>query len=409
MGLLDRIRGYRKEASQRLVDYTGDLTVPPTYMSPLVTGEVWNCDSKLHQLEVATKDAVANYICVKVAENVFDDWFIFVDEEGEETMQDVQKEFVRMKAKKWFTQALIAERTHGHSLLYTGPNVYREDYEQGYQIANLDVFSPIYFDVPPTWCDEDGRPEFVKIYPNPVFKNKFEKEPYDNFIHWITRPKGREYAGLSAMYSTWVDLTYIRLSKHSQSWLDAKHGLGLFLWYVNRLTDETEASLEDMLEEVSVSRAGIIDSTLVDKVEFVGPSDSAGGRINQSIDMLLGLVAAGSGVPKDILTGISAGAITGAEINNKALYATLNQIQKSVEPFIRELVLRMGYDQDYEIDWNTRFATDEVEQANIRLLNASAAEIEMRVEQGIGPNDMAIHIKSAEQLDQTHNQTGQQG
>ena len=83
MGLLDRIRGYRKEASQRLVDYTGDLTVPPTYMSPLVTGEVWNCDSKLHQLEVATKDAVANYICVKVAENVFDDWFIFVDEEGE--------------------------------------------------------------------------------------------------------------------------------------------------------------------------------------------------------------------------------------------------------------------------------------------------------------------------------------
>ena len=410
MGLLDRIRRRRQESSRSTYIAATDLTAPPTYFSDLVSGEVWNRDRHMHQRDVAYKDSVANYITVKVAENTFDDWLVLVDENGIEhpDNQRIQKEFKRINAKKWLTQALIGERIFGHSVLYTGSNVYREDYDKGFQLANLDVFTPIYFDLPTDMRDDKGRPETVRIWPNPSNIAVYEDEPYDDFIHFMTRPKGRSYEGYSAIYSTWVDLTYIRLSKHSQSWLDAKHGLGLFLWFVNRLTDETEEALEDMLENVSISRAGFVDTELVDDAKWIGPDSGAGGRINESIDMLLGLVAAGSGVPKDILVGMSAGAITGSEINNKALYATLNQIQKSMEPYIRELVKRMGYENDYEIDWNTRYATDELEQAQIRLLNAQSAQMEALTEQGRGENDIMIDLKTGEEEENTRNVTGVQ-
>ena len=399
----------RTEEQKRLWDYSTDLTAPPTYFSDLVSGEVWKRDRPKHQRDVAYKDSVANYITVKVAENAFDDWFAFVDEDGIEIMPEVQKELRRMNAKKWLTQALVGERIFGHSLLYTGPNVYRQDYEEGYQLANLDVFTPIYFDFPTDMRDDKGRPEIVRIYPNPKNRAVYEDEPYDDFIHFMTRPKGRGYEGYSAIYSAWIDLTYIRLSKHSQSWLDAKHGLGIFAWFLEgRLTDETEGALEEMLEDLSVTRAAIVDGNLVKDVKFIGPPASGGSRINDSIDMLLGLVAAATGVPKDILIGLSAGAITGSEINNKALYATLNQIQMSMEPYIRELIKRMGYENDYEIDWNTRYATDELEQAQIRLLNAQSAQMETLTAQGRTEGDIMISLKTGEEEQQTRNKGGLQ-
>lgn len=411
MGIWDRITRRRTEEQKRLWDYSTDLTAPPTYFSDLISGEIWDRDNPKHQRDVAYKDAVANYITVKIAENTFDDWFVLVDKNGIEhpDNQRIQRELKRMNAKKKLTQTLVGERIFGDTVLYTGPNVYREDYDEGYQLANLDVFTPIYFDLPKDMRDDKGRPEIVRIYPNPANRAIYEDLPYNDFIHFITRPRGRSYRGYAATYSAWVDLTYIRISKHAQSWLDGKHGLGIFAWFLEgRLTDETEGALEDMLEDLSVMRAAIVDGNLVKDVKWIGPPASGASRINDSIDMLLGLVSAATGVPKDILIGLSAGAITGSEINNKALYATLNQIQMSMEPYIRELIKRMGYENDYEIDWNTRYATDELEQAQIRLLNAQSAQMETLTAQGRTEGDIMISLKTGKEEQQTRNKEGLQ-
>jgi len=397
----------RMESVKRLWEYTGDRTEPLTFTDDLVTNNVWEREQPADLRQVAFKDPIAYYVCVKISENVFDDWFTFVDPvTGEEIMEDVQAELRRINAKFWLTQALIAERIYGHSWLLVGPNKYREDWQYGGQVANLDVFTPE--DAQWVGADAYGNPTHVRIWPNAQDRSQFEELPAQDFIFFCTRPRGRAWAGYSALYPIWTDLTYIRSAKHALGWANQKFGIGLFLWRLKgRLTDETATALENMLKDISLMRAALIDGNIVDTVEFVGPSGAMTTNIAEAVDMHLGLISAGSGIPKDILTGISAGAITGSEINNKALYATLNQIQQSMEPYVRELVRRMGYaDDNYVISWNTRYATDELEQAQIRLLNAQAAQLEMQVEMGLNPGD--IRILTGEEPERTRNPEGRQ-
>ena len=189
----------------------------------------------------------------------------------------------------------------------------------------------------------------------------------------------------------------------------------MFIWWTKgALTGEIKAQVEATLQAVSTSRAATVNSDDIEKVEWTGPTAGGTSDIAQGIDMYLGLVSAATGIPKDILIGMSAGAITGSEINNKALYATLNQVQKSIEPFIRELISRMGYNGEYEIDWNTRYATDEMEQAQIRVLNTQADEGEQRItkmKEGTNPNDSRITVgmeEAPKDMDKDHNPAGVQ-
>ena len=398
---------YRQETAKRLWDTSTDRTEPLTFTDDLVTNNMWEREQKQHLREVAFKDPIAYYICVKISENVFDDWFKFVDPTtGEEIMLEAQEELKRMNAKFWLTQALIAERIYGHSWLLTAPNKYRTDYSStAPALASLDVFTPMNAEF--SDFDDMGNPTYVRVWPNPSNKAFFEDVSFENFIFFCTRPRGRAWEGYSALYPVWTDLTYIRSAKHALGWANQKFGIGLFLWKLRgRLTDETASALENMLKDISLMRAALIDGTLVEDVQFLGPSGTMTTNIAEAVDMHLGLISAGSGIPKDILTGVSAGAITGSEINNKALYATLSQIQQSVEPYIRELVRRMGFTDDYEISWNTRYATDELEQAQIRLLNAQAEQLEMQTAQGLREGD--IRILTGEETQRTRNPAGVQ-
>jgi hypothetical protein len=200
------------------------------------------------------------------------------------------------------------------------------------------------------------------------------------------------------LYPVWDSLIYLILSKHALGFAHMKFGLGVFMWkMIGGVTAEKEAALETALEDLSVMRSFMYDRDMVESVDFVGPTGSGTTNIVEGMEHYLGHIAAGTGIPKEIITGLSAGAITGSEINNKALYATLNQIQKSMEPYIRELVRRMGYaEEEYEIDWNVRFATDEVEAAQARLLNAQADQLESMANMGMGPNDIAIRMQGEE-------------
>jgi len=221
--------------------------------------------------------------------------------------------------------------------------------------------------------DENGIPTHITVSYSAVNEALEDRLPYKDFIQIMTRPIGRSYKGYHAMYSVWTELAYIRISKHALNFAHGKWGLGLLLlWSKGTLSAEIKAQIEAILEGVSSSRAGLINMDDIDRAEWTGPTGGGTTDIAQGIDMYLGLVSAGTGIPKDILVGISAGAITGAEINNKALYATLNQVQISIKPSIRELISRMGFNGEYEIDWNTRYATDEKEQAEIEVAHVSA-------------------------------------
>jgi len=86
-----------------------------------------------------------------------------------------------------------------------------------------------------------------------------------------------------------------------------------------------------------------------------------------------------------------------------------------MEPVIRELVRRMGHEDDnYDIKWNVRYATDEMQQAQIRVLNVQADEGEQRIKDAKeGKNDFNIGFQGGQaekpkDEEKNHNEAGKQ-
>jgi len=94
----------------------------------------------------------------------------------------------------------------------------------------------------------------------------------------------------------------------------------------------------------------------------------------------------GSRIPQDILKGVSAGRITGSEVNERAYFKFINAEQSNVEHIVRELIDRIietgqvSYQdkrrseptKDYVIEWNYPQLTPELSQAQINFLNERA-------------------------------------
>ena len=398
-------RAFRSETYTRLANYTTDTTEPLTFTSPIVSGEYTNKEQWQHLLKVAWEDPIGHRICVLLPTNVFDDWFVIkkkVADTEEDTLEEleehpdnaqIQEEFVRMNAKYHLTQALIAEHIFGRSFVVYNKNLSRDDFSSGYQVATLDVFTEENVEIPvEAYNITTGEPDYILVYPNPNTKTP-EKIPWGDLTLWCTRPKGRSVEGYSAMYPVWDYMVYLRESIEAAVWTHKKYGLGVWMWYIKgALSAELKASAEDTLQKMSAKRAVIVETDVVDRVEWSGPPQGGTTSIIEGAEFLLGQISSGSGVPKDIYTGVSAGAITGSEINNKALYATINKKQSDVTPFVLDCITRMGYEvADMVIEWNTRYATDELEQAQVRQMNADALIKEKQAERG---DDFMINVQS---------------
>ena len=420
-----RVKKFSYEDWKNLYDVSSDKTKPLSFTSDLVTGEFTNVNDWRHLLAVSRKDPIARKICVGLSRNALDDWFVVrkknPDKDAEEELiehpknEAIQEEFLHMDAKYWFTQALIGMRTFGSSALVLNYNKHRDDnLENGittHQIATLDVFTPENMIIPNDAYDEvTGEPDHIKIYPNATNENVTDTIPWDELIWWNVDPKGRSYDGYSALYAVWDLMTYLRESIDANSWSHKKFAAGIWMWYIKGGMDAgLKADLEEDLKDINHRRALVAESDTVEKVEWSGPSASGSTSIIEGADFNLGLIAAGSDVPKDMYTGVSAGAITGSETNSKELYATISGIQSDIDPYVLGTIEEMGYEiDDMIIDWNIRFAIDELQQAQVRLLNAQAAQMEMQAEQGIDPNAISIGIKEDKDVEQEQNTTGVQ-
>jgi hypothetical protein len=412
------LRRFRSEDWKRLYDYNSDTTAPLSFVSDLVSGEFTDKSVDANLLKVAWEDPIANRICVLLSQNVFDDWFVLKkkgEKDGElvehPDNQQIQAEFTRMNAKYYFTEALIGERILGKTALVFNFNLHRTDVVgNGYQVATLDVFTPENMNIPNEAYDpETGEPQYIVVYPNATNENMTQKIPWTDVQWWCTRPRGRSYDGYSAMHSVWDLMTYLRESLDAMSWAFKKFGLGIWMWYVKGgMSTELFTAIATNLKDINQRRALVVEDDKVSKVEWSGPNQGDADIVG-GMDFQLGQISAGCGIPKMIFTGTEAGAITGSEINNKAVYATINKIQSDVTPNILNTIQRMGYDPDEMIvEWNTRYATDELEQAQIRLLNAQAAQMEMIAERGYDPNAISVRVKDGEDMKQEQNPTGVQ-
>lgn len=382
---------FHNEAVTRVMTSVGteDKTAPPTFTDDLVTGKYWNKDELASLRAVAYGDPLANNITVGVAENALIDGWRYVKEIGDTEEVDaaaaIHKDFEQCHAQYWLTQLLISERVFGGGLLWTGKKAFRQDI-MGSEVAKdnkLDVFTPEYYTFPTSKLDEMGRPTKVILRPNPEDQAKESEEDYDDFIDFVSRPKGRSYGpGYSAMHSVWSYITLIRHSAYNLGWALQKFGTGAMIFFLSgRLTADTEASIEKMLQSASQQRAGIVDSNLIDRVEYIGPTGSFANNIPACIDMFSNFVASGAKMSKSSLMGQS-GMGTGGEVDDKQYYAGISKVQQSIAPYIKELARRRGHPTDWLIDFKAVFAKDARQQAEIRVLEADALLKEKQAERG---------------------------
>ena len=369
-------RIFRREGTSKL-EFAGTTskTAPPTFVPELIRGKIWNVEDPAHLEKVARLDPLLNFIVYGVADMIFDDGFKFVDKDGEETMEEVLDELKRLNATTAWIQCLAAERWGGHSFQYMGPNKFADEAIKGGRLATITCFTRNQCSVHE--FNETGVPVTMKLNLTVGRGNTQQGVeiflPAKDFIIWNTRPIGRMVAGRSILEAIWDMSVYIRYLFHSMTFYDMKIGHGLFAAFVQAGFDSTViAKWQTAFEDISHKRALVIDSGDVEKIEFIGPTSNATDFV-EHIDMCIQTLSVAVGIPKELLMGAAAGAVTGSETNIKLGDEQERKIKNSIEEYIRSTVLAMGYpDEDYNIEWIEKTAHTEEERINMEQIHAQA-------------------------------------
>lgn len=425
-GLFNRL--LRREGTSKLEwTSTTNKNAPPTFVPELIRNKTWISSDLDHLAKVAEKDPVASFIVYEISEMVFDDWFRFVDADGNEVLEEALQQLRLLNAKKAFTQVLAAERTFGYAWLYTGKNRYIPQEREGGRIASLQFFTPQSCSV--FEYDDNGNPKMMKVELTVGRGSSQFGEvlylPASDFILWCTRPIGRGYTGRSALEPVWDMLTYIRYLFHSMTFFDIKIGHGLFTAFTKGgMSDDVLDKWQAAFEDISIKRAMVIDAGQIDSLQFIGPT-SQPTDFDAHIDACLAMVAVGTRIPKDLLVGAAAGAVTGSETNLKLAANVERQIKTSIEEYIWEVISRMGFTNNgYFIEWLTKYPQDEEEQAKIEMNKAQTLAIrsqwmtvnEIREIEGLPPraegdklkSDFEIGFQTPDEAEKTRNPEGAQ-
>jgi len=91
--------------------------------------------------------------------------------------------------------------------------------------------------------------------------------------------------------------------------------------------------------------------------------------------MYFTFIAAGTGVAKDSIQGVSAGRVTGSEVNERQYYKSISLHQNQKEPMLRELIDRLIQTKqikdapaEYIIEWIDPFEVNPQDKAAIEFM-----------------------------------------
>lgn len=384
------------------------------------------------RLFYSTREPVGVWWVKRVAYDIWDNWFRVknaADEDDDDLNVQVQRELLTLRAKVELPRETVFERRYGTAILvlsYTG-------------------FGEVKWETPLFTSEKDGKlpklngEKLLLITPYPsTALNVSEIDNDETSIRYglptfylvnqgstsdsVSTPSGTQRTGVIRVHWTRVIHDAPRLDEHSYLGTPAIDAIfddliggrnarwGAYESYYRHGTGfpvvKTKATAEQNAQWVT--NGGLSDYLHVrgyfvchvdEDFKFVGAQDSVLNP-NTYFDMYFTFIAAATGVAKDTLQGVSAGRVTGSEVNERQYYKSISLHQSQKEPLLRELINRLiqtgqvEFSGDYEIEWVDPFEVNPQDKAAIEFMKARTTALqtyktinEVRKENGMEPID----------------------
>ena len=364
-GGLDVLRGRKVAADEAYA--SGSIGLPQTTMKGAGFGEdITNTD-----LTFAVKrEPAAHRIVFAVAHDVFDNWFEVDDVATEGTDEQVntliQAELSKLNAKSVFTEMAVFERAYGWAIIVVGyqdaGKTLADPVNDPTSIVELAAYAPT--QIGRIVNDTDlkslryGLPEYYSVKRSGSLRTRVH---FSRVIHFATRLLDHPYRGLSVLMPVWDDLTNLRNIRWGMGQTMFRYGSG---FPDVELQGTTKKQLDDFVASGQFkdlhARTYFVHNEK-QRLEFKG---AQGVALDPSkyYEPILESIAAGSGLPKAIIRGAQAGALTGSEVNEREYFKIVSDAQSRYEPGIRSLIDQLidirqvkTSVKDYVLNWCASF------------------------------------------------------
>lgn len=353
------------------------------------------------------REPVIKWLVYWVAVDIFDNWFKVVDPEkpdDESLDKAVQRVLLQLDAKRQLTRLITFERRYGTAIMlcaYTGDGndnwetpIYDENGNLTENRQLLQITPYPWPKVNITDKDEDetslryGLPEFYEISRGDVVAAK-TKVHWSRVVHAATRLDEDSYEGESVIYAIYDDATGFRNARWAQYETLFRYGSGFpHIHLPNATRKEIQSWISaGRFDEIN-ARGFFVSGGVGDEAESIDFKGVQQVTLNPEPynEMAAWNLSMASRIPQDILKGVSAGRITGSEVNERAYFKFINAEQSNAEHIVRELIDRIietgqvhhedrrrgEPTKEYVIEWNYPQLTPELSQAQVDFLTQRA-------------------------------------
>jgi len=182
------------------------------------------------------------------------------------------------------------------------------------------------------------------------------------------------YEGLSALDVIFDDLIGGRNARWGAYESYYRHGTGFPVIKTNSTAAQNAAWVTAGGLDTYLNVRGYFICNVDEDFKFEG---AEGAVLNPNVyfDMYFTFIAAGTGVAKDSIKGVSAGRVTGSEVNERQYYKSISLHQNQKEPMLRELIDRLIQTKqikdspaEYVIEWIDPFEVNPQDKAAIEFM-----------------------------------------
>lgn len=398
----EAVRGLKSVLDSVALDAYPDYTqAPTTFGAPRAWGLRNVPDSTLKF--ASEREPVVRWLVYWVSVDIFDNWFKAVDpsKPNSDRLDDaVQEALKTLKAKRELIRLITFERRYGTSVMlcaYTGTDgdswaqpVYEEDgtFEDNRKLLQVTPYPWTKVNVQVKNTNENslryGQPEYYEVTRGDI--GGATKVHWSRVILAATRRDEEAYEGESVVLAVYDDATGFRNLRWAMYETMFRYGSGFPVFTFPWATREEIRNWINRGEIANWNARGyLVAGEEGETVEFKGVQEVS---LDPSpyFDKSLEAISTATRIPKDVLSGVSAGRITGSEVNERAYFKFISSEQSMVEPIVRELIdrlidtgqIRYADDRmsppskDYDIEWFSGFSMNEVDGARVKLWESTA-------------------------------------